>query len=63
MVVLGTNSLPNHCYYAEENAPVGSSTSYDQYVISSVFNLQPLQMDAAYDLTANDAFYYTTITR
>ncbi len=35
----GTNSLPDHCYYSETSAPVGSSSAFNTYYFSRVWNL------------------------
>lgn len=34
-----TNSLPDHCYYAENNQPYGSETNYNYYFFKGIFNL------------------------
>lgn len=33
-----TNSLPNHCYFVDHNAPVGSAFDFNAYIIAGVFN-------------------------
>lgn len=43
--VIGTNSLPNHCYYAEHNQPIGSDTEFQGYGWAGAFNLPYKQMD------------------
>lgn len=46
---VGTNSLPDHCYYAENNEPYGSSTDFNFYWFSGVFNL-PYKSTVAYQV-------------
>lgn len=29
--VIRTNSLPDHCYYADNNGPIGSDTDFNYY--------------------------------
>ncbi len=38
-VTTATNSLPNHCYYSDISAPIGSATVVNSYVFVSQWNL------------------------
>ena len=40
-IEIETNSLPNHCYYAPNNAPIGSDTDFQTYGFDAYFNLKP----------------------
>lgn len=37
-LVVGTNSLPNHCYYDDNNAPIGSPTVWNAVGFGIEFN-------------------------
>ena len=60
---VGTNSLPNHCYYTNSNPPIGSASTYDQYGYSNPWNIAINNMSDF--LTTNKAvvsdYAYTTI--
>ncbi|CDW86032.1 UNKNOWN [Stylonychia lemnae] len=56
-----TNSLPNHCFYAENDYPLGSTSYYNAYGVEGKFNLRPTQMAAFAQDTSNSAKIYTTI--
>lgn len=49
---IATNSLPNHCYYATNNAPIGSNTFFDVYTFGGVFNNKIKNMEE-YDPTSD----------
>lgn len=58
---VGTNSLPDHCYYAQNNAPLGSESDKQGYVIGGVFNL-PVKLMSDYDsVPVDQPFYYTEL--
>jgi len=39
IVTVMTNSLPNHCYYTDVAAPIGSTTTVNSYQFKSTWNL------------------------
>jgi hypothetical protein len=56
-----TNSLPNHCYFTDVLAPVGSSTTYNLAGFEVNFNLPTLSMYKATGLKSNEKFINTLI--
>lgn len=42
---IATNSLPNHCYYNQITAPIGSSDTFNVYYYTALFNLPIGEMD------------------
>jgi hypothetical protein len=58
-----TNSLPDHCYYQETNAPIGAQDDYDEYYYGGVFN-RPVKEMYTYDVEqtkVDGGFYYTKL--
>jgi hypothetical protein len=51
-----TNSLPNHCYYAPTNPPLGSSDSYNAYLFQGKFNARISEMTG---YTADAPYYFS----
>jgi hypothetical protein len=57
---LATNSLPNHCYYASNNQPIGNDNEYNMYAFQGYFNVPTKDM-TDYDPTSDLPFYYSEI--
>ena len=56
-----TNSLPNHCYYALNNQPIGDSDTFNLYSFETVYNLPVDEMDAANYKDSEGNIYATTL--
>jgi len=56
-----TNSLPNHCYYAENNEPLGNSNYYNVYAFGGYFNVPTKEMEEYMNTDSDEEFYYTEI--
>ncbi|CDW82983.1 UNKNOWN [Stylonychia lemnae] len=37
-MLIGTNSLPNHCYYTDGDPPIGDQSRYNTYILLVMFN-------------------------
>lgn len=53
--------MPNHCYYASNNQPLGSDTTFNRYSFGGLFNVPIKDMDD-YDPTSDLPFYYSEVT-
>eukprot|EP00347_Sterkiella_histriomuscorum_P013676 403363796 len=57
-----TNSLPNHCYYATNNQPIGDTADFNYYSWTMQYNIPLDEMYSAKFLDSEGNFYNTKLT-
>lgn len=56
-----TNSLPNHCYYALNNQPIGDSDTFNFYSWIMYYNKPVDEMDASKYLDSEGRIYASVL--